>query len=114
MKNKNAHYEHNNRLRRVAVQDARYNLIDAIHAGYKTVDGKLNFLLDADNYIYSLSESGGNPHTWDKLLLRAKRHGANRELRALKSAYLHEQKVMRHHDNEGEDDYTRESEGLDQ
>jgi len=90
----------------VVVFDAFENMLDAVHQGYKTVKGKLDFVTDVQNYLWSVSESGGNPHIWDKLLSRAKAHNINVELRALRGAYIREQ-TKRRNCNEGTNENER-------
>lgn len=66
------------------------SFIDALHKGFKSVNGKLNMLTDVNNYMLSLCEHGGNPHTWDKLLRRARAHNCSSQLRALKATFIYE------------------------
>lgn len=68
-------------LGQTPVQDSRVRLVSAANRGFATSRGFGKFIHEVDQFFNSIIEGNRNPHTWDKLLGRARGHGCNAELR---------------------------------
>lgn len=70
-----------------AVDRAYRKLQDAAGEGYRSRRGQYNFMKDVEQYFYQCAMLNRNPHKWDKLLVRARKHGVNRDLRELRRVF---------------------------
>jgi len=85
------------------VIDHRSELVGRSWLAFKSRKAFVNFMLDVDKFYDDVIEGNRNPHTWDKLLSRARKHGFSDIFRRYDREFSEELKIYWQCEKEGID-----------